>query len=70
MKSLILSIFIFVLFVWNVASAQVIVTDISNLKYSQQLGVIADAEGKILITEDLAKTMLKPQEAKKTGYKL
>ncbi|HPE56211.1 MAG TPA: T9SS type A sorting domain-containing protein [Bacteroidales bacterium] len=70
MKSLILSIFIFVLFVWNVASAQVIVTDISNLKYSQQLGVIADVEGKILITEDLAKTMLKPQEAKKTGYEL
>ena len=45
MKSLILSIFIFVLFVWNVASAQVIVTDISNLKDSQQLGVIDDAEG-------------------------
>lgn len=49
---------------------QVIVTDISNINNSNEYGIIADVEGKVLITEVLAKTILKQNESDKSGYEL
>ncbi len=46
--------------------SQVIVTDISNIKNPSALGIVADVEGKVLLTEDMATTVL--QETTLSGY--